>query len=90
MVTILVVFTIYVLKLRPKKSDINFVNNNNIFDKNKITSTNLFSRNENAIKQQTNEVPVEASKKATNTSLEFSNNETDVWNKNDHLKKIII
>ena len=90
LVTILVVFTIYVLKLRPKKSDINCTNNNKILDTNKITASSLFSRNKNPIELKSNEAPVDVSKKETQISPVLSNIEVDVWDKNTYLKKIII
>ena len=78
LVTILVVFTIYVLKLRPKKSDINCTNNNKILDTNKITASSLFSRNKNPIELKSNEAPVDVSKKETQISPVLINIEVGI------------
>ena len=89
LVTILVVFTIYVLKLRQKKLDVNSSSNNkSLFVKNKINTPNLFARNETTI----NDVPVDDSNKIeiniSKTSLSLGN-DINV-NKTEYLERYVV
>lgn len=99
LVTILVVFAIYVLKLKPKKSDIDLLNNLSLADSNKtgsdsfyqIQSANKLSKKMPDLLKQSSlnvdygKVDVQKSKSRTSNADEIV-----VWNKSDHFDEIIL